>query len=69
MGDLEALKTIGSLGLFPDNIKDRVDELSSLGVMSFRPVVTSTALTEDEVVGAEQTTQGTGSDRVHGSGL
>ena len=32
-------------------------------------VLTSTALTKDEVVGAEELTEGTGADGVHGTGL
>jgi len=33
------------------------------------PVVTSTILAEHEVIGAEKLAEGTGTDRVHGSGL
>ena len=36
---------------------------------SFRPVVTRTTLSEDKVVRAEKRAQGSGADRVHGSGL
>ena len=32
-------------------------------------VLTSTALTEDEVVGTEELTEGTGADGIHGTGL
>ena len=33
------------------------------------PVVTGSGLTEDEVVRAEELTEGTGADGIHGSGL
>jgi hypothetical protein len=33
------------------------------------PVVTSTSLAEDEVIGAEELAEGTSADRVHGAGL
>lgn len=36
---------------------------------SFRPVVSSTTLTEDKVVGSEQVAEGTRPHGVHGSGL
>lgn len=36
---------------------------------SFRPVVTSAALTKDEVVGAEQVSERTRANRVHGTRL
>ena len=37
--------------------------------MTLRPVVTGTALTEDEVVGTEEVAEGAGADGVHGSRL
>ena len=37
--------------------------------MTLGPVVTSTGLTEDEVVGSEELTEGTSTDGVHGAGL
>ena len=69
VGDLEALKAVAALSLLADNVEDGVDELSTLGVVTLGPVVTSTALTEDEVVGSEELTEGAGSDGVHGTGL
>ena len=41
MGELKALKTIAVFCLFPDDVHDSVDQLSALGVMTFRPVVAS----------------------------
>ena len=69
MGDLETLEAIATFGFFTDNIEDGVDEFSTFGVMSLGPVVTGTSLTEDEVVGSEELTEGTSTDGVHGSGL
>jgi hypothetical protein len=47
VGDLETLETVGSLGLSSNNIKDSIDKLGTLSVMTLGPIVTSTALTED----------------------
>jgi hypothetical protein len=69
VGDLETLEAVASLGLTADNIDDLVDELGTLGVVTLSPVVTSTRLTEDEVVGAEELAERTGTDSVHGTGL
>jgi hypothetical protein len=66
---LETLEAIAALGFFSDNIEDGVYEFGSLCVVTFSPVVTSSALTEDKVVGAEDLTERTGSNGVHGSGL
>mmetsp|Transcript_122006 Transcript_122006/g.171719 ORF Transcript_122006/g.171719 Transcript_122006/m.171719 type:complete len:462 (-) Transcript_122006:77-1462(-) len=69
VGDLEALKAVATLSLLSDDIEDGVDQLSTFGVVTLGPVVTGTSLTENEVVGSEELTEGTGSDGVHGSGL
>jgi hypothetical protein len=37
--------------------------------MSLGPIVTGTSLSEDEVVGSEELTEGTSTDGVHGSWL
>ena len=63
------LKAIAAFGLLPHNIEDGVDKLSSLCVMPLGPVVASSALSEHEVVGAEDLSEGSGADRVHGAGL
>merc|ERR1711934_160059 len=69
MGELEALKAIAGLGLLTDDVKHGVDELGALGVVALGPVVTGSGLAEDEVVGAEDLTEGAGADGVHGAGL
>jgi hypothetical protein len=69
VGELETLEAVTGLGLLADNVKDGVDQLSTLGVVTLGPVVTSTVLAEHEVVRAEKLAEGTGTDGVHGSGL
>ena len=69
MGDLETLEAIATLGFLSDDIKDGVDELSSLGIMTLGPVVTSSGLSEHEVVWSEELTEWSGSDGVHGTWL
>jgi hypothetical protein len=51
VSELETLESIARLGLLADNVKNRVDEFSSLSVVTLRPVVTGSRLTEDDVVG------------------
>ena len=63
------LQSIRALSLLADNIENGVDELSALRVVTLRPVVTGTALTEDEVVGTEEVAEGARADGVHGTGL
>ena len=43
--------------------------LTSLGVVSLGPVISGSGLSEDKVVGAEELSEGSGTDGVHGSGL
>jgi proteasome assembly chaperone (PAC2) family protein len=69
VGDLETLEAVAALGLATDNVEDLVDELGTLSVVTLGPVVASTGLTEDEVVGAEELAERTGADGVHGTGL
>merc|ERR1712139_584039 len=69
VAELEALKAIAGLGLLAHDVEDGVDELSTLGVVTLGPIVTSTSLAEDEVVWAEELTEWSSADRVHGTGL
>ena len=69
VGELEALEAVAGLSLLADNVKDRVDQLSTLGVVTLGPVVTSSGLAEHKVIGAEELAEGAGADRVHGTGL
>ena len=63
------MQAVSTLGLLADNIENGVDELSALRVVTLGPVVTGTALTEDEVVRAEEVAERSRADGVHGSGL
>ena len=67
VGDLESLKAVTALSFLSHNIKDGVDEFGSLGVVTLGPVVSSTGLSEDEVVWSEELSEWSGSDRVHGA--
>jgi len=69
VGHLETLEAVAGLSLLADNVKHGVNELSTLGVVALGPVVTSTSLAEDEVVGAEELAERSGTDGVHGTGL
>jgi len=69
VGDLEALEAIAAFSFLSDNVEDGVDEFSTFGVVTLGPVVTSTSLTENEVVGSEELTERSSTDGVHGSWL
>ncbi len=45
VGELEALQAITALCLFTNHVQDGVHQFRSLGVVAFRPVVSSTTLT------------------------
>jgi hypothetical protein len=69
VGDLESLEAITSFGFFSADIKDGVNEFSSFSVMSFGPIVTSSSLSENEVIGSEELSERSGSNGVHGTGF
>jgi len=69
VGDLETLKAIAGLSLLAHHIEYRVNQLSTLSVVTLSPVVTGTSLAEDEVVRAEDATIRTSTNRVHGTRL
>lgn len=48
---LETLKAVAVLSLLANDIEDRVDEFSSLSVVTLGPIVSSSRLTENNVVG------------------
>merc|ERR1719362_1884374 len=56
VSDLESLKAVATFSFLTDDIEDGVDELCTLGVVTLGPVVTSTGLSEDEVVWSEELT-------------
>jgi hypothetical protein len=63
------LKAVTVLSLLPDNIKNRINKLSALSVMTLGPVVTSTRLPKHKVVRAEDLPIGSSPDTVHGTRL
>merc|ERR1711881_355419 len=67
--DLETLKAIATFSFLSNDIEDGVDQFSTFSVVTLGPVVTGTGLSEDEVVWSEELTEGSGSDRVHSTGL
>jgi hypothetical protein len=69
VGDLETLEAVASFGFTTNDIKNLINKLSTFGVMSLCPVVTSARLTEDEVVGAEKLAERTSSDSIHSTRL
>jgi hypothetical protein len=67
--DLETLEAVAAFSLATDNVEDLINKLGTLSVMTLGPVVASTGLTENEVVGTEELAEGTGTDGVHCAGL
>ena len=65
VGDLETLEAITAFSFLSDDIEDGVDEFSTFSVVTLGPVVTSSGLTENEVVRSEELTERTSSDGVH----
>ena len=65
MGNLDALEAITAFSLFADDVKDGVDQISTFSVETLGPVVTSTSLAEDEVVGVEEPAVRTSTDGVY----
>ena len=69
MGQLEALETVGALSLLPHHVEDAVHELGPLGVVTLGPVIASSRLPEDKVVGTEEGAVGSGPNAIHSAGL
>jgi len=69
VSDLETLEAVTALSFLSDNVEDGVNKLGTFSVVTLGPVVTGTSLSEDEVVGSEELSEGTGTDGVHGTGL
>ena len=63
------MQAVGALGLLADYIQNGVDELSTLRVVTLRPVVTCTTLAEHDVIRSEEVTKRARSERVHGTGF
>ena len=69
VGDLETLEAVAALGLAADDVENLVNKLGALSVMALCPVVTSTRLAKDEVVGAEKLSERSSADGIHRTGL
>lgn len=69
MGKLKSLKTIAAFSLLSDYVQNGIDEFRTLGVMTLRPVVSSTGLTENEVVRSEDLSERSGSYGIHSAWL
>jgi len=69
VGDLETLEAIAAFSFLSDDVEDGVNEFSTLSVVSLGPVVTSSGLAEDEVIGSEELSERSSSDGIHGSGF
>jgi len=65
VGDLETLEAIATFSFLSDDVEDGVNKFSTFSVMAFSPVVTSSSLAEDEVVGSEKLAEWSSSDGVH----
>jgi len=65
VGDLESLKTITSFSFLSDDIKNWINELSTFSIVTLGPIVTSSGLTENEVIRSEKLTERSSSDGVH----
>ena len=69
MGNLEALKAVTAFSLLSYDIKDGVNKFGTFSVVAFGPVVSSTGLSENEVVRSEELTKRSSTDGVHGARL
>ena len=66
---MESLEAIATFSFLSDDIEDGVNEFSTFSVVTLGPVVTSTGLTENEVIWSEELSEWASSDGVHGSWL
>mmetsp|Transcript_13815 Transcript_13815/g.19360 ORF Transcript_13815/g.19360 Transcript_13815/m.19360 type:complete len:522 (-) Transcript_13815:92-1657(-) len=69
VGKLKSLKAVARLSFLTNYVQDGVDKFSSFSIVPFSPVVTSSGLSENEVIRTEDLTKGSSTDRVHGSRL
>jgi hypothetical protein len=67
VSDLETLKAIARFGFFTNDVQNGIDQFGTFGVVTFGPIITGTGLSEDKVIGAEQLTEGSGTDGIHGT--
>ena len=67
VGDLETLEAITRFGFLSDDIENGVSQFSTFGVVTFSTMVTSSRLTENKVIRAEELTIRTSTDGFHRS--
>jgi hypothetical protein len=69
VSELKTLKAITRFGLLSHNIEHTINKLGTLGVVTFSPIVTSSGLTENEVVWSEDLAEWSRSNGIHGTWL
>jgi len=62
---LETLEAIATFSFFSNNIENWINKFSTFSIVTFSPVVTSTSLSENEVIWSEKLTEWSGSYGVH----
>mmetsp|Transcript_22833 Transcript_22833/g.34274 ORF Transcript_22833/g.34274 Transcript_22833/m.34274 type:complete len:314 (-) Transcript_22833:77-1018(-) len=67
--NLKSLQHIARFSLFADNVHNAVHQFSSLSIVTLGPVVTSTRLSKDKVIRAEDLAHVTSANGVHCSWL
>mmetsp|Transcript_22775 Transcript_22775/g.42333 ORF Transcript_22775/g.42333 Transcript_22775/m.42333 type:complete len:467 (+) Transcript_22775:286-1686(+) len=67
VGDLETLENITTLTLLAYTLHDGIYEFCSFGVVTLGPVISSSTLSKDKVVGTEKRSVRSSADRIHGS--
>jgi hypothetical protein len=65
VSNLETLEAVATFGLATNDIKNLIYQLSALSVMPLCPVVASTGLAKDKVVGTEELAERTGANSVY----
>jgi hypothetical protein len=66
---LETLEAVATLCLLAHDIKDGIDELSPLCVVSLGPIISSARLTKNKIVWPEKLTERSSADAIHGAWL
>ena len=69
VSQLKSLQAVATLCFLPHHVEHRVDQFSTLGVVSLRPVVARAGLPEHEIVRPEDVTKRARAHRVHRAGL
>jgi hypothetical protein len=67
VGNLETLEAVARFGFLSDDVQNGVNQFSSFSVVTLGPVVTSSSLSKDKVVGSEEGSVRSSSDGIHSS--